>query len=403
MNKSKAEIFSKRILFYLELICYYILSIFGFGKVYYRPFDQGAYRKWNKLPYIEALCVECDSLGSLAKQIIIPSNTGHNRFISLAGITEGKNILKKGLDDYLWSLRFDGFGEHSPSFYSVAPGESSPGTYRTSQFYKISSPNCCLRFPWARRPIYDYEYFYMEEKEALALLLPLEPSAQAELLSQDILFNIPSNLKKITEKLTDVLQTAKSTEGTSVDFSLLAAKIADLSELKSAMQEYASFIERNILVLQILLKENSCTAGVKTGDIPRDWDIARKVIKQLQANAQKILVTNVKAKNSPVSKNHPALTLIKDLGVLCLFLENKSPELIKSQLNVNRLDEVSVRKRNALTSLKLLGIAQLPGVDSLPLKTPIDPDFENKMPKKVVLFIEENKKQLLEHVSTQYH
>ena len=397
----KSEV--KRILFSLEMSCYYLLSFIGFGKVYYRPFDHGIYRKLQKLPYVEAFVVECDSLGSLAKQITIPSRNGYKRFVSLAGIIKDKSILKKGLDDYLWSLRFDGFGEHLPPIYSIALGKSSPGTYRTSLFYKISSPNCCLRFPWARRRKYDYDNFYMEEKDALSLLLPLEPSAQAELLSQEILANIPSNLKRITEKLTDVLQAAKSIEGTSVDFSQLATKITDLSELKSIMQEYASFIGQNILVLQALLKANAHSAGVKTSDIPSDCDIARKVIKQLRANAQKILTASVKSKNIPDPTNHPAFTLIKDLSVLCLFLESESPESIKSQLNLNRLDEVSVRKRNALTYLKLLSIAQLPCVDSLPLKTPIDPETENKKSKKVVLFIEEYKKQLLKHVSAEYH
>ena len=203
-NSSSPVPLLKKILLWVELSIYWFVSVvniiplvlipFFWGllltpeervkkRIYYRPFDYWACINTKWVSSEEGYLTSRVNAVSPTSTENNPSNDTHRSFISLSELVVGGNINLTVLNDFIWGLRYVGFGKHLSAIYSRGKGVSLAGSTPVYTFYKVSSPLCCLTFLGGKMD-FDYTHFYIEVNEYKRLSANLKQANQFELRMQ---------------------------------------------------------------------------------------------------------------------------------------------------------------------------------------------------------------------------
>ena len=323
------------------------------------------------------------------------------------------HINRKVLNDFLWGLRYVGFGEHLSAIYSCGKGASIAGVAPVYKFYKVSSPLCCLTFLGGKKE-FDYTPFYIETEEVKKLMIRLKQGNQCrfefqrgmEELIQRQVENGESldELKKVTTviaKTTTGIETAQSghlekiNENISSAEKNIAYRIDEISTLQVLTNNSCSAIQSIVASTQSEIKEVHIhsdkinqslqnvnkTVIVKSGetnellahliDGKSNYETRLAVERAHLTKQLNVIIDNIVRSNSSLHTNpkdkKEALLFSEELQCILFSLGGRSSDEIVEMLEQNAPEgrtfrkntdpsKITRMKKSAILSLNFLGI-----------------------------------------------
>ena len=425
---------SKKVLFWVELSLYWFVSVVSFvplvlipifwifflapenrvkKRVYFRPFDYWAFTRAKRVPAKK---------GYLAsrEEAVCPTATGNNfsdrtfrSFVSLNDLVLGGYINPTVLGDFLWGLRYVGFGKPLSAIYSCGNGKSYAGSAPVYEFYKVPSPLCCLTFIGGKKE-FDYSPFYLETEESKKLMIHLmqggqyrvkiqsdlealrqgqvgtgeslgklrevvtvigEVTMRGEMEQKEILENIKENISSAEKKISDNISELSTRQVLANDSCSAVKSIvaSTQSEIKQGLQS----VHKTVIAKSEEAKE--LLAHLIDG---RTGYTARLTIERTHLTKQLAVITGniAQIQSSPRSnsKNKKEATLFsEELRCVLFSVEGRSSDEIVEMLAQNAQGGIVYRKntdsskitrmrKSAVLSLAELGILS---VEKLLLKS----------------------------------